>query len=300
MSQLFAVTGVTGNVGKHVAEALIAAGHRVRGIVRDESSASSLALKAKGIELFVATFSDTAALTKAFEGTDGAFIMTPPLAFSADPRQEGLEFTKVQRDATVASKVPRVVLLSSIGAHLDKGTGLILKCHDLENLFFPLASDKLSIVSLRAGYFAENTLLAISGSKNTGTYNVLLTLDKKLPVVSTKDIGAQAAQLLVEKSGPKRIVEFGGQQLLSYQQLAETFFKLSGTTLPIVAVPKENVIPIFKSMGAPDKAAESLAELFAGWDNTIAFEGGHEYAYGTQTYEEYLKEVLFQQQPQTV
>src|SRR5437867_2721916 len=61
---MYAITGITGNVGSELARTLLAAGQRVRGIVRDAKKGEEWA--ARGCSIALATMEDTAALTSAF------------------------------------------------------------------------------------------------------------------------------------------------------------------------------------------------------------------------------------------
>jgi NAD(P)H dehydrogenase (quinone) len=71
---MFAVMGITGNVGGAVANTLLQHGKRVRGIVRNDAKAQ--AWKDKGVEVVTANYDDH--LTAAFTGVEGAFCMIPP------------------------------------------------------------------------------------------------------------------------------------------------------------------------------------------------------------------------------
>jgi len=63
------VTGATGYIGGSVAAALVAAGHQVRGLVRDASKATALA--ARGIEPALGDLDDAALLTREARAADG-------------------------------------------------------------------------------------------------------------------------------------------------------------------------------------------------------------------------------------
>ena len=111
---MYAITGITGQVGGHLARALLDAGQQVRAVVRDAKKAQAWA--DKGCEIALADIGDTAALTAAFTGVDGVFVLLPP-TFDPTPG-----FTEARRTiaaiatALRAARVPRVVCLSTIGA----------------------------------------------------------------------------------------------------------------------------------------------------------------------------------------
>ena len=73
---MYAVMGITGQVGAAVANSLLDRGERVRGIVRDPRKTAAWA--ARGVELAVADYEHANTLEAAFRGTDGVFAMIPP------------------------------------------------------------------------------------------------------------------------------------------------------------------------------------------------------------------------------
>ena len=74
---MFAITGITGKVGAAVARSLLSADQSARAVVRDRGKAA--AWTQLGCEIAVAEMSDTEALTAAFEGTAGVFVLLPPV-----------------------------------------------------------------------------------------------------------------------------------------------------------------------------------------------------------------------------
>jgi len=73
---MFVVAGVTGNTGSVVAQTLLDRKQPVRVIVRTADKGA--AWKAKGAEIAVASLDDAQALTKAFKGATGAYLLVPP------------------------------------------------------------------------------------------------------------------------------------------------------------------------------------------------------------------------------
>jgi hypothetical protein len=77
----YAIIGITGNVGGAAAKRLLEKGARVRAIVRTEDKAKLW--QDRDAEVAIATLDDACALTAAFMGVEGVFIMTPTW-FEAD------------------------------------------------------------------------------------------------------------------------------------------------------------------------------------------------------------------------
>ena len=73
---MIAIMGITGNVGGAIADHLLTAGRKVRGLTRDLKKAKAWA--DRGVELVETGFDDAAGLTKAFSGAEGVFAMIPP------------------------------------------------------------------------------------------------------------------------------------------------------------------------------------------------------------------------------
>jgi NAD(P)H dehydrogenase (quinone) len=73
---MFAITGVTGNVGGEVARRLLTVGKPVRAIVRDARKGTPW--KELDCEVAVADIGDPEALARAFAGAEGIFALVPP------------------------------------------------------------------------------------------------------------------------------------------------------------------------------------------------------------------------------
>ncbi|MBV7417242.1 NmrA family NAD(P)-binding protein [Comamonas sp. CMM03] len=69
------VTGATGKQGGAVVRALLQAGHPVRAMTRDPSSAAAQALSAQGVDVVKGDFNDAASLDAALAGVGGVFSM---------------------------------------------------------------------------------------------------------------------------------------------------------------------------------------------------------------------------------
>src|ERR1700680_2094112 len=80
---MFLVMGVTGKVGGATARHLLAHGKRVRALVRSREKAADW--MDQGVELVDGDWNDTAAIERALDGGDGAFVMLPAVWGRVDP-----------------------------------------------------------------------------------------------------------------------------------------------------------------------------------------------------------------------
>jgi len=194
MNSSIVVCGATGNVGSRIAEILLAAGEPVRVLGRERVRLGPLA--AKGAEPWLGDICDTAFLEKVFSGARGAFILIPPRYDAEDVREYQERVGASLVSALSNARVPRIVALSSVGAHLPEGTGPIAGLHGLETRLSALKD--AGIVILRPSYFMENHLWSIPLIRTQGVNGSPTRPDVPLPMIATVDIADAAARLFAE------------------------------------------------------------------------------------------------------
>jgi uncharacterized protein YbjT (DUF2867 family) len=265
---MFAVMGVTGNVGGEVARNLLAAKLAVRAVVRDASKGE--VWTQCGCELATADINDSAALAAAFKGAEGVFVLVPP---SFDPLPEFPEARAIAAALRVAldtARPDRVVYLSTIGAQATQSN--LLSQHAL--IEQEVRTSPVPITFLRPGWFTENAAWDVAPATNTGVVpSFLQPLDKPVPMVATADIGRVAAELLRETWKDHRVVELEGPHRVTPNEIAATFARLLGRPVRMEVVPRETWEPLFKSQGMknPGPRARMLDGFNEGW---IEFENG--------------------------
>ena len=283
----YVVAGVTGNTGRVVAEALLSQGKSVRVVVRDAQKGE--AWRARGAEVAVADLGDRAALTKALEGAEGAYLLVPPNMAAPSFRAYQDATADALVEAVRASRVPHVVLLSSVGAQHASGTGPIAALHRLEQALSRLEGTRCSF--LRAGYFMENLARSL-GMLAEGALPSFYPADFGIDFVATKDIGKLAAQLLVEGTEAAQIVELASPKQ-SMNDAARALAAITGKPVEVKAFPLEAMVPTLTSMGLSGEVAEMYREMTDGiLRGHVAFEGGHRRVLGTSTLEEVLRPIV--------
>lgn len=268
--KLIAVAGVTGNTGRATAEALLAAGARVRVVVR--SAEKGAAWAARGAEVAVADLADRAALAQALRGTDGAFLLLPPQLAAADPLAASEAIAETLAAAARDSGVPHVALLSSVGAQAPSGTGPIVSAHRAEAIFTRAGLDATFV---RAAYFLENWLTVAAAAKHDGVLPTFIAPDQRIAMVAVEDIGrATAHALLAKPPRGQAYVELAGARDATPTEVAAAFAAVLGRPVQVAPAPLEAVVPTFMSFGLGAGIAELYAELYRGVaQGTIDFEG---------------------------
>lgn len=258
----YAIMGVTGQVGGAVARHLMASGAHVRAIVR--TAAAAQAWEAKGATAAVASIDDAAALQAAFTGADGAFIMTPTWFDADDMFAENRVAIETLGSALRAARPGNVVLLSSVGAQLDAGTGAIGKLHLMEQAF----ADLPALTSIRAAWFMENFAGLIASARATGALpSMLAPLDRAIPMVAIDDIGAVAAQRLQAAWTGQHVIELEGPQRYSPDDVAAAFTTVLAR--PVAAQPLQQADwpAVFRTWGMSAGSSVQMAAMVAGFNS---------------------------------
>jgi NAD(P)H dehydrogenase (quinone) len=252
---MFAVLGITGNVGGSVAETLLQHGKKVRGIVRDQARAQGW--KERSVELVTADYDE--ALIAAFTGVEGVFAMIPP-NLTPDPGfPDSVDRIAAIKKAVIAAKPPRAVFLSSIGSEKTSGLGLITTTHLLEQ---ELESTGVPSAFLRAGSFMQNILHSIPAARATGMYFAFYQpLEHPFPLVATDDIGRIGAETLLETWEGSRFIEISGPAYYSSNDVAAALEKALNRPVTGVAVPRETWVDTMAQHGIPADRSGAYIEM---------------------------------------
>jgi len=280
---MYAIMGITGQIGSVIGRTLLAAKKPVRAVVRDAGRGQVWA--DRGCEIALANIEDTASLTTAFRGAEGVFVLVPPNFDPAPGFPEARAIGAALRTALEAARPARVVYLSTIGAQASQ-SNLLTQHTIIEATIKELA---MPITFLRPAWFMENSSWDVAPARGRGVIlSFLQPLDKAVPMVATADIGKVAAALLQETWSGHRVVELEGPRRVTPNEIAATFAKLLGSSVRMEVVPRESWEALFKSQGMknPLPRIRMLDGFNEGW---IEFERGEA---GSQKGNESLESVL--------
>jgi uncharacterized protein YbjT (DUF2867 family) len=183
------VTGSLGHISKPLAEELVQKGHEVT--VISSSADRKQAIEALGATAAIGSVEDPDFLTSTFTGADAVYCMVPPDFRQPDPIAYYVKVGNSYAAAIQAAGVKRVVELSSYGAHLERGTGLIVGSYRNEQIFNALP--EVVVTHMRPGYFMYNLLMQIPVIQAAGMMAANYGGEDRLPLVSPKDIAAAVA-----------------------------------------------------------------------------------------------------------
>ncbi|WP_034591027.1 NmrA family NAD(P)-binding protein [Hamadaea tsunoensis] len=197
------ITGATGHIGGTLVRLLDTAGHKTRAYVRDPARAKLPA----ATELRQGDLDDREALARALDGAEAAFLMQG----NHDVAQ-----TETMIAAVRAAGVPRVVVLSSIGA--------VVEPQPLMGTWFA-AKEKLwsaagpAVTFLRPSSFMTNTLWWLPALREHG-HVVDATGPGRMSPVDPDDIAAVAAAVLTGDGHAGQGYTLTGQELLTTREQA--------------------------------------------------------------------------------
>jgi nucleoside-diphosphate-sugar epimerase len=151
------ITGSLGHISKPLAQELVQKGHAVTVISSNPDKQTHI--EAIGATAAIGSVEDVSFLAKTFTGADAVYTMLPPFKFQENPnldaREEARRLTSNYVAAIQQSGVKKVVHLSSIGAHTDKGNGLLAFHFVAEQVYKQLPED-VAITFMRPVGFYYN------------------------------------------------------------------------------------------------------------------------------------------------
>lgn len=285
---MFVVLGATGHTGSVVAETLLARKQSVRVVVRSVDKGASW--KSKGAEIAVASLDNVPALTSAFRGASGVYLLAPPnygaSVWLAEQRQRMDQAAEVVK----ASGISHVVFLSSVGGHLPEGTGPIRAARYGEQ---KLGAVVQNLTILRPAYFMENWAAGIGVARDQGMLPTFIAPAAKISMISTKDIGRVGAECLISGGRGKQIVELAGPEEYSPDQAAAALGQFLEKAVSTQLAPLSAVVPTFKSFGFPDEAAKLFEDMYTSFSRgSIGYEHPASLVRGKVTLSEALRGML--------
>ena len=259
---MFAITGITGQVGGQIATELLAADRPVRAVLRDQAKAAAWA--ERGCEIAVAAMDDAAALTAAFAGAQAVFVLLPPTFDPTPGFVEARRTIAAIAAALRAARVTRVVCLSTIGADAPQ-ENLLAQLRLMEQA---LADLPAAVSFLRAAWFIENVAWDIEGARTTGVMpSFLQPVDRAVAMVATADVAHAAAGLLQDGVEGHRVVELEGPARVAPVDLAAALGRALGRDVVAQAVPRAHWESLFRAQGManPTPRMRMLDGFNEGW-----------------------------------
>lgn len=258
---VFVIFGAAGNVGRVSAAALRRAGHSVRAVVRNEKQGELLAQI--GCEISVADLLDAATVARVIEGAHAVQMLCPVPHAHADPAAAMRRMIDVGAAALRANPPQRVLALSDYGAEHPSGTGITTLFHYLET---QLRSVDSQLTILRAAEHMHNWARVLPIALAKGVLPSLHhPLGKLFPSVAAQDVGALAAELLLDGRPPQvspRVVSIESDERVSALDVARTIGEWAGRPVAAHEVPRGEWTAMLQGAGLGEHHARLITDLY--------------------------------------
>jgi NAD(P)H dehydrogenase (quinone) len=247
-----AVTGASGQLGRLVVAALERqAATPIVAIVRDPSKVSDQA--ERGVEVRQASYDDPAALDRALTGVDRVLLVSGN-EFGARVDQH----TNVIRAAERAgvqllayTSIPRATDNPMILAQEHRGTEAVL------------AGSTVPHAMLRNGWYWENYLNRLAPAIESGVLYGAAG-DGRVAAATRADYAEAAAVVLTTDGHAGQVYELGGDERLTYSDLAQVISEISGKPVRYQDLPQDDYAAVLEKVGLPSQFAQVLADAETG------------------------------------
>ncbi|WP_080780733.1 NmrA family NAD(P)-binding protein [Chryseobacterium phocaeense] len=257
------LTGSIGNIGKLLTQQLVKKGHSVTVISSNAERKS--AIENLGAKAAIGSMFDAPFLTETFRGADVVYLMETMEA-AGDLFDKSVDFIESIRKigenyktAVEHSGVKKVVHLSSIGAHTDQGTGIIVFHHYVEKILKQMPED-VAIRFIRPVGIYFNLFSFISTIKNKGAIISNWGGDKKEPWVSPLDIAEVVAEE-IEQPFKGHSVRYVASDEVSPNEIAKALGAAIGQPdLKWEIVSDEEILNNWLNIGFNEQVAKGFIE----------------------------------------
>jgi uncharacterized protein YbjT (DUF2867 family) len=258
------ITGSLGNISKPLAQELVEKGHEIT--VISSNPENQKVIKALGAKAAIGSVEDIEFLTHSFTGSDAVYCMIPRANYF-DPNLDLDAFTNnignSYAEAIKKSGVKKVVFLSSIGAHLEKNSGIIQRYNEIEAVLNTL-SDDVAITFMRPSSFFYNVLAYIPLIKNTGVIAANYGADRMIPWVSPLDIASAIAEEITTPLDGRKIRYVTSEELTGNETAQVLGNAIGKPDLKWVLTSDEESLNGLVQAGMQPKIAAGLVEMYAG------------------------------------
>ncbi|MCA8913539.1 MAG: NmrA family NAD(P)-binding protein [Planctomycetes bacterium] len=258
-----AITTPTGHIGSGLVQHLLdKGGHELTLLCRDPEKVKQFT--DKGAKAVQGDLSDGGYVTRATEGADLLFWLTPPKFDEPDFRAYQNRMGDIAAEAVRSDRIQRVVHLSSIGAQHADGTGPIAGLHDIEQKLNAAAKDVGgSVTHLRPASFFENYFMSLEGIKTQGAIYMPVPGDARMAMIATRDIAAAAAEVVLDESwSGVNVRDLLGPKDYSFDEVAKIIGEAAGKDIKHVQVPGEATLQGMQQMGINENTARTYLEMY--------------------------------------
>lgn len=257
------ITGSLGNISRPLAIDLVQKGHTVT--IISSNPERKKAIEDLGAIPAIGSLEDITFLTNTFTGSDAVYVMVPPNNYfdqNLDLFEYYLRLGNNYAKAIEQSGVKRVVNLSTIGAHLAEGSGILTGAHHLAKVLDKLPQE-VTITHIRPTSFYYNLLGYIEMIKTQGVIAANYGSGHTIPWVSPIDIADAIANEITSPFEGRKIRYVVSEELTGDESARVLGEAIGKPDLKWKLISNEDTLEGLLAIGMNPKIAEGLVEMYA-------------------------------------
>jgi uncharacterized protein YbjT (DUF2867 family) len=265
------LTGSLGHIGKPLATILVQNGHEV--IVISSKPERQNEIFALGATPALGSLEDVQFLSSCFSGADAVYTMVPPANYLSPGLDLMAYWTRLGNNYASAireSGLKRVVHLSSVGAHLEKDSGLIIGHRLVEGILNGLSD--VSITHMRPVGFYYNLNGFIPVIKNLGFIAANYGAGDSLVWASPADIAEAVAKELEAAPVNRKLIYVASDELTGNETAAILGEAIGKPDLKWILIPSKQWENGLIAAGVNPEIARGLVEMFASQHSGLLME----------------------------
>lgn len=261
------VTGSLGYVSRPLIKELIKKGHSVT--VVSSNAEKQKEIEAMGAKAAIGTMEDVDFLTNTFTGADAVYCMLAPYGNFGDPDNDANAVIKRADKAAnnyvtaiEQTGVKRVVYLSSIGADMEKDSGLIIIHHNAEVTLNKLPAD-VNISFMRPSGFYKNLFAFVHSIRNQDIISASYGETDRNIFVSDIDIADAIVQEFESNDTGRKVIYVASEELTCNEAAGILGAAIGKPDLKWVTISDQEQFDGYKAFGMNDSLASRFAEMNA-------------------------------------
>ncbi len=266
------LAGSLGRIGKPLTQKLVKEGHTVTVISSNPDRSKNI--EALGAIPAIGALQDTNFLTSVFTGANLVYTIVPPANYfdqTLDLYQYFVKLGDSFKKAVEKSGVKKLVNLSSIGAHLENGNGILEGTYYVEKVLNSLPED-VAITHIRPVEIYYNLFQFIDLIKHQGIIGSNLDKDDVNAWVAPEDIAEVVADEILNITSGRNIRYIMSDEL-TYSELASIIGNAIGKPdLQWVKFTDEQVLESLINVGMQPAIAHKMVEMYAAIHSGLLYE----------------------------
>ncbi len=260
------IVGVTGVLGRETARQLLEAGYKVRGLTRTPANAEDL--KKLGVEIVQGDLIDRSSLEQACQGVDAVLSAAHQLMGTGKYTSEAVDDVghHMLIDVAKAAGVKHFVYTSVQRATADNPVDFIRTKVKIEEY---LKASGLSYTILRPPAFMEWHVHNLLGASILTKGKATIYGAGKNPInfMAGKDVAHIAMIALTDSEWKGCIIEIGGPDNVTRNQIADMYIRFSGKQAKVSHVP-DAMMKVMAPIMHPIQPVISRLMTFSVWTDT--------------------------------